>query len=544
MTSCLGISVENNLIKYAKMSKGRDSFDINTFGVKTYDKLGETLEQIIEETQSRNIPICMNLSEEMYNYLEVFSLLNKKDIKSVLSSEFELLCEEKGYNFQILDSRYILTQDYIDREKTKAIYISVSRSELATKLQKLQKYKINTLASLPISMINLIGDRKTNTVVVNIEDKTTMTTIINGEIVTVDIIEAGMKDILNKINLKENSYSKAYEICKNTTIYTMDTKDSQIVENDYLEDIMPTLYEIVSSVKTNLDSQMLSIQKIYITGTASVIGNIELYFQEYFTNMQCEILVPHFIDKKSSKVNIKDYIEVNSACALALQGLGEGYKEANFKNTYISGGSFDSLKTALSSDVSLDQILNGAKKLFAFDFKSEFGLFEKGLLRLAMGLLLIVVLYSGGIIALTDAINTKTNEVQEVINDTNEKIATITDNTTKVQSKTSIYTNRITNLEEYGSKRSTEYYKRKAIPTLLNEIMSVIPKNVQLTSIENPSEDNIIIYAQSEQYQDLGYFKAVLKTNGILLNVNANGGVKTDSIVKITIEGKLPWEKY
>lgn len=540
MTSCLGISVENNLIKYAKMSKGRDSFDINTFGVKTYDKLGETLEQIIEETQSRNIPICMNLSEEMYNYLEVFSLLNKKDIKSVLSSEFELLCEEKGYNFQILDSRYILTQDYIDREKTKAIYISVSRSELATKLQKLQKYKINTLASLPISMINLIGDRKTNTVVVNIEDKTTMTTIINGEIVTVDIIEAGMKDILNKINLKENSYSKAYEICKNTTIYTMDTKDSQIVENDYLEDIMPTLYEIVSSVKTNLDSQMLSIQKIYITGTASVIGNIELYFQEYFTNMQCEILVPHFIDKKSSKVNIKDYIEVNSACALALQGLGEGYKEANFKNTYISGGSFDSLKTALSSDVSLDQILNGAKKLFAFDFKSEFGLFEKGLLRLAMGLLLIVVLYSGGIIALTDAINTKTNEVQEVINDTNEKIATITDNTTKVQSKTSIYTNRITNLEEYGSKRSTEYYKRKAIPTLLNEIMSVIPKNVQLTSIENPSEDNIIIYAQSEQYQDLGYFKAVLKTNGILLNVNANGGVKTDSIVKITIEGKLP----
>jgi len=260
--------------------------------------------------------------------------------------------------------------------------------------------------------------------------------------------------------------------------------------------------------------------------------------------MQCEILVPHFIDKKSSKVNIKDYIEVNSACALALQGLGEGYKEANFKNTYISGGSFDSLKTALSSDVSLDQILNGAKKLFAFDFKSEFGIFEKGLLRLAMGLLLIVVLYSGGIIALTDAINTKTNEVQEVINDTNEKIATITDNTTKVQSKTSIYTNRITNLEEYGSKRSTEYYKRKAIPTLLNEIMSVIPKNVQLTSIENQSEDNIIIYAQSEQYQDLGYFKAVLKTNGILLNVNANGGVKTDSIVKITIEGKLPWEKY
>ena len=70
--------------------------------------------------------------------------------------------------------------------------------------------------------------------------------------------------------------------------------------------------------------------------------------------------------------------------------------------------------------------------------------------------------------------------------------------------------------------------------------MSVIPKNVQITSIENPSEDNIIIYAQSEQYQALGYFKAILKTNGVLLNVNADSGVKTDSVVKITIEGKLP----
>lgn len=543
MTSCLGISVENNLIKYSKISKKQDNLNVEAFGVKAYDKLEETLKQIIEETQSKNIPICMNLTEEMYNYLEVFSLLNKKDIKSVLNSEFELLCEEKGYNFQILDSRYILTRDYLDKEKMTAIYVSVSRNELATRLQKLQEYKINTLAPLPISMINLIKDKKTNSIVVNIEDKTTVTTIINGEIVAIDTIETGMKTILDKIKNKENSYSKAYEICKNTTIYTMDTKDSQIVENDYLEDIMPTLYEIVSAVKDNLETKMLSIQKIYITGSAAVISNIDLYFQEYFTNMQCEILAPHFIDKKSNKINAKDYIEVNSATALALQGLGEGYSEVNFKNTYITGGFFEVLLSKLNSDVELptaNQLLDGAKKIFSFDFKEKFNYLEKSLLRIAGALVLMSVLYAVGIVALTDSINNKTAEVQEVIDDTNAKIATITDNTTKVQSKTSIYTTRIANLEEYNSKIASEYKNRKAIPTLLNQIMSVIPKSVQITSIENPTEDNIIINAQSEQYQDLGYFKAVLKTSGILLNVNSNSGVKTDSIVKITIEGKLP----
>ena len=41
----------------------------------------------------------------------------------ILNSEFELLCQDKGYSFNTLDSRYILTEDYMNNEKTKAIYI-------------------------------------------------------------------------------------------------------------------------------------------------------------------------------------------------------------------------------------------------------------------------------------------------------------------------------------------------------------------------------------------------------------------------------------
>ena len=46
-----------------------------------------------------------------------------------------------------------------------------------------------------------------------------------------------------------NSYSKSYEICKNTTIYTSEGQELQETESNYLEDIMPTLYNIVTEIR-------------------------------------------------------------------------------------------------------------------------------------------------------------------------------------------------------------------------------------------------------------------------------------------------------
>ena len=53
----------------------------------------------------------------------------------------------------------------------------------------------------------------------------------------------------DQISIKENSYSKAYEICKNTTIYTSEGKGLQLEESQHLEDIMPVLYNIVTKIK-------------------------------------------------------------------------------------------------------------------------------------------------------------------------------------------------------------------------------------------------------------------------------------------------------
>ncbi len=141
----------------------------------------------------------------------------------------------------------------------------------------------------------------------------------------------------------ENSYSKAYETCKNTTIYTSEGRELQDIENSHLEEIMPTLYSIVSQIQKIINSNTAKIEKVYITGTAALINNIDLYFQEYLEDTKCEILKPSFITN-TKDINIKDYIEVNSAISLALLGLGQGLTSMNFKGSTFADKLPDWLK--------------------------------------------------------------------------------------------------------------------------------------------------------------------------------------------------------
>ena len=114
----------------------------------------------------------------------------------------------------------------------------------------------------------------------------------------------------------------------------MEGRDLQEQESSYLEDIIPTLYTIASQVKDIINASLFKINKVYITGTASVINNIDLYFEEILNGIDCQILKPFFIED-TPKINMKDYIEVNSAISLALQGLGYGLKNVNFnKKSY------------------------------------------------------------------------------------------------------------------------------------------------------------------------------------------------------------------
>lgn len=551
MPSCLGLYIEKNIIKYAKVTKDHELIKVDSFGMKFYDKLGETVSQIVAETFSFKDQICINLSDEMYNYFNIFSLLNKNDIPKAIETEFESICDEKEFNVNELETRNVIVASLEDREKLRVIHVSANKNAINQRVQNLDGNKVSGIIPLPMSIGNLIDvKQKENVMIVNIEEKTSITSIINGNIYDVKILEDGSKQILDNINLRENSYQKAYNICKNTTIYTQVSQELQVDESDYLDEIMPTLYNIISQVKKIIEVSPNEIEKIYITGTASVISNIDLYFSEYLENIKCEILKPYFIGNGLKNINIKDYIEVNSAISLALNFLGVGVKGMNFKKESFSQkiteilnfqiGGAKKLKPKSTNKTDKNSKNKSRNLNFDFDLTGSLDSIEKLILRVAGSLFSIIIIYMilSGI--LTSKIKNKESEVDDLIADTNMQIQKLDNDKDKINQKISSYEELINNLNKTNEALAEKYSLKDAIPNLLNEIMYVIPKDVQITSIENTESKHIKISAQSEKYEQLGYFKGQIKNEGLLLNVTSDQGVKEGDVVKINIEGELP----
>ena len=84
-------------------------------------------------------------------------------------------------------------------------------------------------------------------------------------------------------------------------------------------------------------------------------------------------------------MNIKDYIEVNSAIALALQGLGEGIKESNCSNASF----WDKVSDFMKIEVNSSKVEGSSKFKFEFDLGKQLDRIEKNLLRVAGGVFLV-----------------------------------------------------------------------------------------------------------------------------------------------------------
>lgn len=544
MTSCLGIYVEPNIIKYAKISKDHDVLRVESFGIKFYEQLGEAINQVVSDTYSFKTPISINLSEETYQYFYMFALLNKTDLKKAIQTEFESFCVDKGINKNSVETRYALVNSIEDKEKVKVIHISSDKTSIFNQEQPFAEYKLSTIAPISISIANIANlKQKENAIIVNMENETTVTTILDQKIYQINKIKEGSAQVLEGIRMRENSYSKAYEICKNSTIYTMEGRELQQEDNEYLDNIMPTLYNIATQVRDIIANSTLKIEKIYLTGTLSVVNNIDLYFQEVLQTDKVEILKPFFI-KDILKINIKDYIEVNSAIALALQGLEYGLKDINFKKQTLQN-SIEDLIGKLNigkkdkEEKKPNKILTS---LFSTNFKGKLDKVESWTLRTMGGVLILIIVYAIFAMFLNSEIDKKTQQVGEVRQDTLNQISLINADITSLKNKTSEYQSMSENLRNISNQVSENNKNRNNIPNLLTQLRHSMPQGVQITSIENTNTKHIIIQAQSQKYEQLGYFKAILKTQGILSpdTVVSTTGEKSGDIVKVVIEGDLP----
>lgn len=544
MQGCLGIYVQKNLIKYAKVSKDRSNLKIEAYGVKFYDgDIEKTIEQIVKETYSFQLPISINIGDEKYTYSNVFALLKAQDLEKAMDTEFEFFCNNNNLNKNTLEYRKISSPSTEDRDKLRVVYSYVDKSSVVQTLQLLDKFKIHNVSPIAITIPNLNEALvQEDCLIVNLEEETEVTTIINGKIYSVDKIETGMGKILRFIEERENSIQRAYEVCKNTTVYTKSGQNLKVDGNEYLDDIITILFEIIDKIKEVVVRNGVDINSIYLTGMGLVINNIDLLFQENWIDKKCEILVPYFIEKTNVKINIKDYIEVNSAISLAIQGLDNKNQEINFDESKMT---FQKFMTILTSDVGKGTKIKTKRpkqKLTAKDIANlELDFTDRILLTVVAGLLLVIILFIGVTEVLSRQINEKIFVADNVISASQKEINKINQYTTMVNARTSEYQSLIDKIDSANSKVSEEYSSKNAIPNLLNKIMYAIPVGVQLLSIENQSGKDIVITAQAEKYDQLGYFKAALEEEGILTDIVSTKGVKQGDLISITITGKLPY---
>ena len=546
MQESLGISISNQVIKYAKVTKNNDQLDVASFGIKFYDNIENDIQQIISETNSKNIPICINTSNEKVNYFSIFNLLSKNDTRKTIQTEYESMCADNHMNPNAYEGRYLIVGDITNKDRNKVIYYTVGKTDLEERVATFRDKKITSITPMSASICNIVEAKKgENIMIVNIDEKTTITTILNQRVYNIDMLEMGMQEIIEKINERENSYSKAYEACKNTTIYTMETTATDDANNKYLPFIMPTLFNITQELRKIKDTYT-KIDKIYLTGLATAINNIELYFQEYFKESRCEILKPYFATN-NARINIKDYIEVNNAIALAMEGLNCGLRDLNFRSSNWK----EDLNTLLHSDVK--SLGKGSKGKSKPSFKIDTNMggplkpTEQWLVRGSVTVVMIVIVYSVCSIFLGNQINSKIAQTQDVIKDTNSQLSLVQSDEQKVTEKTAEYEAITSRLENASSEIESKRGRKNEIPTLLNQIVYIIPKNVQITSIDNnevtsgnETKQHIVITAQSRQYEQLAYFKASIENNGYLTSVTSTEGTKNGEYVVVTIEGDLP----
>ena len=538
MASCLGLYIEGNLIKYATVSKEKDVKKVEAFGIKFCERLEEGVKQIIDETYSYKIPVCINLSEENYQYFSMFALLSQKDLDKAIKTEFESFCADKGYNPNVFETRYAVVNERENEERLKVIFVAENKIELNKQVQLLQNYRLSGAYPLPIAITTLLNKDKSkkNCLIVNIEEKTTITTILNNKIYDVKVLEHGSRDFLDKINLKENSYQKAYEMCKETTIYTSDGKELTEEQTGYLEEIMPVLYPIVGQVQKVLNENIEKIENVYITGTASLINNVDLYFQEYLNNVRCEVLKPGFIPV-TPDINIKDYIEVNSAIAIALMGLGEGIADMNFRKVPRNERLKAILNLEINGDVKSKMLESG---LLTNDLKQPLDRTEKKLLNVVAGLLILFIVYSGFSLMLKSQFEKKNIEAEDSILNTRQQILLAQKDDNTIKQIKSDYTTRISNIEALNKRLEEKNKVKGSIPTLLNQLMNVIPTSVQIKSIQNTGDRHIEILVESPKYEQIAFFIGSIKTEVVLTNVISTSGQKSNDVITVKIEGDLP----
>jgi Tfp pilus assembly protein PilN len=177
-------------------------------------------------------------------------------------------------------------------------------------------------------------------------------------------------------------------------------------------------------------------------------------------------------------------------------------------------------------------------------FKEPLNIEEKMIARTISAFVIGIIGFSCLGTGIVKQLNNQKSQINRSLAETTAQISSMETDISQIESHTKAYSALINSVDSLNEatliSQNSRVISKEAIPNLLTKIMFIIPQKVQITSIENTSNKHIVIEAVSEKYEQLGYFVAAIKEDGMLQNIQTTSGTKNDSLVQITIEGDLP----
>ena len=530
MGACLGICLGDKLVKYARLEQDdkTKNISLNSYGTKyVTGDAKEVIPQIISETASTGVPLCLSLPNAYNMTTEVLKQLGKNDVNSVIGLEVGDYATSKGINEKTLEYRYMLANSRQSTDSyTAQIYVG-EKSDIAEYTED-ETLKGVVAGMYPIEYV-LTGLIKnySNYLLLNVEDKTSLIYVCGDKVTKINEIDVGMKNILDAIAEREGSYSKAYDICKGINVYTDDEGLSQDLEKI----IEPVIQDLLNRVRNNLTESNIKVEKIYLNGLVNLFINIDVLFEQFFS-ITTEKVRPHFLEVEEAKYNMAEVIEVNEATALAYEGLTKSKNELNFVAKQSSkfslkgiklGGTSGGKKTFVMPNINKEKIENAMM----------FATLTAG--TVFTGYVAFSSIYNAEMVRLAKKVTEKTNALKLETATINTDISYIKNNTDKYTT----YNNYISQTVEKIREGKIGKYTTYNVANFMQKVAKYIPTNVQLETISSNDNKTVTIVAKSTSYAELGYFISQLKLQGILENVKT-GKVEHGTSITVTIGGDLP----
>ena len=586
MPSCLGIYTDKNMIKYAKVTSVNEKvagqrITLDSYGVKFYDNKLVAMDEIAEEVGMDQTTVALALSSEDYYLSHVFSNLKRKDMMDLIQTEYAEQKGDEALHSSVLEMRTKEALNSGSIDKKLVLCVTSSKGELANIRNTFADYKIASISPLSVSIKNLFDNQAIDeeAIVINIEDKTTITVFHRSEIQYLGAIQQGAQEIITKLAEKYNSTAKAYEACKKVSAYISDAYEVDDESREILDVIIPVLYDIRQQVDAIVTPYLKDAKKVYITGTGAIINNIDLYFSEVFLDNECEIVKPFFVYK--DEANIKEIIEVNSAIALALDGCGMSDPDLDFNAVAKKAAGVNAAKKKLEELHIKEKVTEYKKKTSEFMKKLNapvkkkkkrkrnvafdegllqgnttdiqegageeeesvgYGRIDAGLVKLATFSSAFLVTYCIASSVLSNQIVAKTSEVNRQITSANNVISAAKSDAEYLKGVADEYievTNKLSAILVKINQTAQEKANDFDIPNFLSELMFIMPANVKVTSIDVDKNGEVKMEAESGQYAQLGFFVSKLKLAEVLNDVDME--VVSDSgNIKIIVSGVMP----